>query len=96
MIKIKQTKEFSKWLQKLTLKEQAKIYSRLEKIESFGYFGDAKHIGDGLVESRWKNGWRVYFIKEDKSLIILLVGGNKNAQKNDIEKARILIKRYTN
>lgn len=94
MIKINKTKEFQSWLDALTIKEQLKVESRLEKIHNLEYFGDAKGLGDGLAELRWANGWRVYFTKERDSIIVLLSGGNKNAQKKDIQKARILIQKY--
>lgn len=42
----------------------------------------------------WASGWRVYFTKEKSSVILLLSGGNKNAQKKDIQRARILIQKY--
>jgi putative addiction module killer protein len=94
MIKINKTTEFQSWLKSLTIKEQLKVESRLEKIHNLEYFGDAKSLGDGLAELRWTNGWRVYFTKEKGLIILLLSGGNKNAQKKDIQKARILIQRY--
>ena len=87
MIKINKTKEFQTWFDSLTIKEQLKIESRLERIHNLEHFGDAKSLGGGLAELRWANGWRVYFIKENASIILLLNGGNKNAQKKDIEKA---------
>ena len=94
MIKINKTREFFIWFESLTLKEQLKIESRLEKIHNLEHFGDAKSLGDGLSELRWANGWRVYFAKEKASIILLLNGGNKNAQKKDIQKARVLLQKY--
>lgn len=94
MILIRRTREFSDWLVGLTFKEQAQINARLERICSSHHFGDAKSLGQGLAELRWKNGWRVYFFREGKDGIVLLIGGIKNAQKKDIEKARLLLRRY--
>lgn len=94
MIAISKTKEFQNWFDSLTLKEKLKVESRLERIQNLEYFGDAKPLGDGLAELQWKNGWRVYFVKVKAAIILLLNGGNKNAQKKDIEKARVLIQRY--
>ncbi len=45
----------------------------LERIQSSSHFGDAKSLGDGLAELRWKNGWRIYFFKEGRDMIVLLV-----------------------
>lgn len=94
MISLKKTIEFSEWLSNLTWKEQGQINARLERIQNSGHFGDAKSLGNGLAELRWKNGWRIYFFKEGKFMIVLLVGGHKNAQEKDIQKARLLLKRY--
>jgi len=45
---------------------------------------------------KWENGKRVYFAKTEPVIILLLNGGLKNAQKKDIQKARILLERYAN
>ena len=94
IIRIKETSEFTAWLNSLTLKEQTKVDARLTRIKKFAHFGDVKGISPGLAELRWKNGWRVYFTKETKFIVLLLSGGHKNGQKKDIEKAKILIQRY--
>ena len=95
MIKIEKHDEFNEWFDSLTEKEQDQVDKRLEKIEKEEHFGDAKNIGESLVELRWKNGWRVYFTKViGKKIIILLLGGHKNAQKKEISKARLLLGRY--
>lgn len=96
MISIKRTPEFAEWLDNLTRKEQAQIHARLERIQNSSHFGDAKSLGNGLAELRWKNGWRIYFFKEGRDMIVLLVGGHKNAQEKDIQKARLLLRRYAN
>jgi putative addiction module killer protein len=95
MFSLRKTVEFSDWLDGLTWKEQGQINARLERIQNSGHFGDAKSLGEGLAELRWKNGWRIYFFKEGKFVIVLLVGGHKNAQEKDIQKARLLLRRLT-
>ncbi len=92
-MKIYKSPEFEKWMSKLELAKQKFIYSRLYRITEHGHFGDAKHLGDGLAELRWKNGFRVYFIRDEED-IYLLIGGLKNGQVKDIKKARILHQRY--
>jgi len=91
---IKETKDFKEWFNVLTKKEQAQIAARFERIETYGHFGDAKNLGKGLCELRWKNGWRVYFIAGLES-IILIIGGHKNEQEKNIKKARIFVSKYT-
>jgi putative addiction module killer protein len=93
MIEIQKSEEFEYWFYQLNNKEQAQVSSRLERIHSQEHFGDVKNLEEGLYELRWKNGWRVYFVVKNKYIIKLLIGGHKNEQKKDINKARILIKK---
>ena len=94
MITIKKTSEFDEWYHELREKEQTQIDARLQRIQSTGHFVDAKYLGDGLAELRWKNGWRIYFFKESLTGIILLIGGSKNVQEKDIKRAKLLLRRY--
>lgn len=96
LIRIDRTPEFNEWFEDLNLKDQLQIDSRIQRIRDHGHFGDTKNLGDGLAELRWKNGRRVYFVKTGSVIILLLNGGLKNAQKKDIQKARILLQRYAN
>jgi putative addiction module killer protein len=92
MIKINKTKEFQAWLSSLTIKEQFMVDARLDRIHNLEYFGDAKSLGNGLAELRWKNGWRVYFVKEKASIILLLNGGNKMRRKKISKKQEFSFK----
>ena len=97
MVKITKAPEFEEWLERLRIKEQAQVEARLYRIEAFGHFGDIQPLQGSeypLFELRWKNGWRVYFYREEKASIRLLVGGKKNDQKKDIKKAETLLRRY--
>ncbi|PWU13979.1 MAG: hypothetical protein C5B49_13930 [Bdellovibrio sp.] len=91
---IERTSEFMRWFESLNLKDQLQIDSRIQRIRDHAHFGDAKNLGEGLAELRWKNGRRVYFAKIGFTVILLLNGGLKNAQKKDIQKARLLLERY--
>ena len=79
----------------MSAKMQALVEARIFRIERYDHFGDAKHLLEGLSELRWKNGLRVYFARVGTRVILLLHGGGKNDQKNDIKKAKILLGRYT-
>lgn len=96
LIQIERTQEFSEWFDGLNLKDQLQIDSRIQRIRDHLHFGDAKNLGEGLAELRWKNGRRVYFSRTGSIIVLLINGGLKNAQKKDIQKARILLERYTN
>jgi putative addiction module killer protein len=61
---------------------------RLDKAQR-GNLGDVKIVGDGVFEMRehFGPGWRMYYIQRDETLIIMLGGGDKSTQSNDIAKA---------
>ena len=93
-MEIKRTPEFETWFNEQTEKAKAQIDARLKNIEMFDYFGDHKALGEKLLELRWKNGRRVYYslVLRD-ALTLVLLGGFKNAQKKDIQKARKILER---
>lgn len=59
-----------------------------------GNLGDAKSVGDGVSELGVHHGpgYRVYFTRRGRTLIVLLCGGDKNSQARDITLARTLAK----
>jgi putative addiction module killer protein len=69
------------------------IARRIERA-SAGNLGDVKSVGEGVSEMRVDAGagYRVYFTIRGRSLIILLVGGNKSTQPADIRQAKIMAK----
>ena len=86
--------EFTTWLAGERPKDCAQVEARLLKITEESYFGDAKDLGEGLAELRWKNGRRVYFSKgkdEHGQTVILILGGNKNGQSKDITRSRKIL-----
>lgn len=96
---IERTVEFDKWLRKLKdLRAKAKILFRIQRIENDGYFGDSKPVGDGVHELKinYAKGYRIYFTEKDGNIIILLVGGDKSTQQQDIEKAKTILKKIKN
>jgi putative addiction module killer protein len=96
---IEKTFEFDNWLRKLKdLRAKAKILFRIQKIESDGHFGDWEPVGDGIRELKinYAKGYRVYFKEHDGRIIILLSGGDKSTQQNDIEKAKEIWKKIKN
>ena len=61
---------------------------RLDKAQR-GNLGDVKIVGDGVFEMRehFGPGWRMYYIQRNETLVIMLGGGDKSTQSNDIAKA---------
>ncbi len=80
---------FVDWLESLPWYDQVKIRKRISRLE-IGNFGDHKSIDDGVFELRFffGSGYRVYFGLDNKTLVILLTGGNKSSQVRDIKKAK--------
>ena len=81
----------TEWLQSLQDKRaQAKIRVRLKRLEA-GMFGDCEPVGDGVLELREHlgAGYRVYFGRHGKAVLILLCGGSKKTQSSDIRTAKL-------
>lgn len=88
---VRLTAEFEQWLKSLQPKHEAQIRKRLTMLKLFGNLGDFKSLGEGLFELRWRNGTRVYFARTGARKVLILLGGMKNVQENQIKKARRLL-----
>ena len=89
MIEIRKTERFARWIDRLKdLRGRARVLARIERLAG-GNPGDVKRIRDGVSELRidYGPGYRVYFMKRGRELIILLAGGDKSTQAKDIEAA---------
>ena len=89
MYSIKPLPEFTDWLNGLKDRvTRLRLARRLDKAQR-GNLGDVKVDGDGVFEMRehFGPGWRMYYIQRDETLIIMLGGGDKSTQSNDIAKA---------
>lgn len=80
---------FIEWLTGLDRSVRARILTRLDRVEQ-GNFGDHKQISEGLYELRLHSGagYRVYFGRDEDSVILLLSGGSKTSQRKDIKRAQ--------
>lgn len=89
MFILKTTPEFDTWLDGLKDRTtRLRLSRRLDKAQR-GNLGDIKPVGDGVYEMRehFGPGWRMYYIQQNNVLIVMLGGGNKSTQANDITKA---------
>ena len=89
---IRSTEIFRRWLLNLRdVHSRARIIARIERLAD-GNAGDARAVGDGVSELRIHAGpgYRVYFTRIGKSVIVLLAGGDKNSQTVDIRVAQQL------
>ncbi len=92
MYRIKKLPEFDDWL--FGLKDSMthrRLVTRLRKVE-LGNLGDIKSVGDGVFEMRehFGCGWRMYYVQRGDVLIVMLGGGDKSNQENDIVVAKKL------
>jgi len=94
MIEVRQTVAYAEWYSGLRDRHaKARIDIRIRRL-SLGNPGDVKPVGDGISELRIDHGpgYRVYFVRQDTVLIILLAGGEKSSQDKDIRLAKALAK----
>ena len=89
---IQQTDVFSKWLSGLRdARAKARILARLDSAR-LGNLGDARSVGGGVSEMRVDvgAGFRVYYTRRQRIVIILLCGGDKSTQTKDIIRAKLM------
>jgi putative addiction module killer protein len=89
MIGIRKTEIFAKWLDGLhDIRARARILVRIERLAA-GNPGDVKPVVGGISELRidYGPGYRVYYKKHGQKVVILLAGGDKSTQANDIKTA---------
>jgi putative addiction module killer protein len=74
---------------------RARIQARVLRFE-MGNLGDHKQLGDGVWEARlaFGPGYRIYFGKSGRELVLLLLGGDKGSQGKDIRRAKESWARY--
>lgn len=94
VIKLEETEAFSKWMKKIKDPQLVnRILRRFNQVKQ-GNFGDYKSLGDGVSELRidYGQGYRIYYTIRQKVIVILLCGGDKSTQANEIQKAKNLCK----
>ncbi len=86
---------FADWFDGLDAVTAARVDRYLRRLEA-GNFGAAKPLREGVFELRldFGPGYRVYYGREGRSIIILLGGGSKRRQGADIAAAVERWKRY--
>ena len=89
MIEVRKTEVYATWLNSLRDQQaRARILVRVERLAT-GNLGDGRPVGEGVSELRidYGPGYRVYFKKRGSTLVILLAGGDKRTQNEDVRKA---------
>jgi putative addiction module killer protein len=79
---------FAEWFAQLEAVSRAKVTLAIARLEQ-GNTSNVKTVGEGVLEYRidFGPGYRVYFGRDGKTLLILLTGGTKKRQQNDIDDA---------
>lgn len=89
MLRVLKTDVFVDWLDGLRdVRARARVLVRIERLIA-GNVGDVKSVGEGVSEMRidYGPGYRVYFKRRGRELVILLAGGSKTTQAADIKTA---------
>jgi putative addiction module killer protein len=89
MFTVLQTEEFVTWLDDLKDKRaQVRIAARLRQAES-GNLGDWQPIEGEVSELRvnYGPGYRLYFARRGRIIVVILNAGDKSTQKRDIRRA---------
>ena len=84
------TAAFENWFQSLKdRRARARVQVRIDRMQ-LGHFGDVSPVGEGVSEMRifYGPGYRVYFTQRKREVVILLNGGDKNTQSQDIARAK--------
>ena len=86
---------FGRWFDSLDTGAANKVRTALARMET-GSTSNVLGVGGGVLEHRihFGPGYRVYFGRDGDALIVLLGGGTKRRQQNDIEDARYLWQEY--
>ena len=75
------------------MRAKARILARLDSAR-LGTLGDARSVGGGVSEMRVDvgAGYRVYFTRRQRVILVLLCGGDKSSQTRDIAHAKQMAK----
>ena len=79
---------FDEWFSRLDAQAKTKVTTHLVRLKN-GNLSSVKGVGEGVFERKidWGPGYRIYFGRDGEMLIILLAGGTKKSQPDDIATA---------
>ncbi len=89
MFEVRKTEGYAKWLDSLRdARARARVLVRIERLAA-GHPGDVRPVGEGVSELRidYGPGYRVYYKKQGRRIVVLLAGGDKRTQSDDVKTA---------
>ena len=89
MLTVLQSEEFVAWLDALKdVRAQVRIAARLRQAEA-GSLGDWQPVEGEVSEMRvhYGPGYRLYFVRRGRVIVVMLNAGDKSSQKRDIRRA---------
>ncbi|MCZ0939536.1 MAG: type II toxin-antitoxin system RelE/ParE family toxin [Caldilineaceae bacterium] len=95
MPSVRQTEAFERWFEKLRdRRAKARIAVRIRRL-SLGNPGDVRRVGKSVSELRidYGPGYRVYLVERSLKEVLLLNGGVKRTQEQDILRAHEIARR---
>ena len=82
---------FEEWITRMRRKDPETVLRILMHINRAikHNFGDYKYLREGVWEMRIDSGpgYRIYFAVEHQKVLLLLIGGDKKSQKQDVKQA---------
>jgi putative addiction module killer protein/probable addiction module antidote protein len=90
MIEVRETEVYADWFRRLRdERARARINIRIRRL-SLGNPGDVKPVDEGISELRVDcgPGYRIYYVQSGAACVLLLCGGDKGSQQDDILAAK--------
>ncbi len=81
---------YTAWLENLKDRNGVSLIRLHVERMGYGYFSKSRLLVSGIWELKinYGPGYRVYYLRDGKDLVVLIMGGNKGSQDRDIYLAR--------
>jgi putative addiction module killer protein len=83
------TVPIAEWLDNMDPATSGRVQAYIDRMKS-GNFGNSRSVGEGVSELKihFGSGYRVYYLRDGLSIVVLLCGGDKGSQQADIRQAK--------